>query len=706
MAVIQKIRNYSGLLIVVIGVGLAAFVLGDFLGYGPMRQPRFDVGRIDGAAIPYQQFEMRAQRQIENWQNQTGVSAGPQEHFQIRQQVWDEMVKEILMDEKFDQLGLKVSSEELFDMIYGTDPHPVLRQSFADPATGAYDPEQVADFLRNFDRLDPSVRRQWVMLEQFIKSDRRESKYHNMIAKAFMVPSDMAAMDYMYRNKRANVRFIYQPHESIEEEINISERDLRRVYEENKHRFRQEASRNITYVSLQVFPSEEDREQTRNEILLIKEDLPNVPNVESFVNSMSDRRFDPTFYSMGELSPQIDPEIFGVEVGTIIGPYMENNAYVIAMLKDAQMRPDSMRAGHILVAYQGSAASAPDVTRSYAQAEAKADSILRVVRNNPAQFPVLAMNLSDDPSAAMNQGDLDWFPDGAMVRPFNEAVVEAPVGSFLTVETEFGFHVIQVTGKSPLNRKVQVAKIVREIEPGNRTYQNVYARISGFASELRRIRDFEAAAEAADLNSRTVDRVGKMDRTLPGIAQGRSIVQWAFDEDTSVGDYSRIFELENLFVVAKLTGKQEEGIPSLSQIREEIMEIARKERKQQMIAEEMQTLLAENKSLEELAAELNLEIKEASNLNFNSRNLPGVGPEPRVIGALFADISKTRQGPIKGNNGVFVVEITRVDDVTLPEDLTQAKRPLRDAFRNRVPAQTFQAIKQNANIEDNRVAFF
>lgn len=706
MAVINKIRNYSGLLIAVIGIGLAAFVLGDFLGYGPMRQQRFDVGKADGTAITYMHFENRVQQQLSNWQQQTGQTPGQREAFQMRQQIWNEMLREILMQEIFENLGINVTAEELFDMIHGDDPHAVLRQSFADPVTGQYDPQQVTDFLRNFNQLDPSIRNQWLRLEEFMKQDRRESKYHQLISNAYFVPGPMAKSDFMNRNKTADIRFVYKPHASIDgEQIEISDRELRRVYEEHKHRFKQEASRSITYVSLPVFPSDEDRENTLNDVLALKDELAATENIGPFINAMSDKRFNPTFREQGTLSPQIDPEIFDMEVGSIIGPYMEDNAYVLAKLVDAQMRPDSMRASHILIAYQGSAASSQETTRNYEAAQQKADSLLQVVRNNPARFAALASQLSDDPSAAMNQGDLEWFRDGDMVPPFNEGVIENPTGSYFTVETDFGFHVVHVTGKSPLRKKVQVAKLVRNIEPGTTTYRNTFARISEFASGVRNATDFQTAAEEAELNVRQADRLGMMDMTLPGIENGRPIVQWAFDQDTRVGDISRIFELENNFVIATLTQKMDAGIPPLDKIRQNIMDIAVRERKMEMIAEEMKALMA-HASIDDIAEQLELEVKEANNISFNSRSLPGAGNEPKVIGTLFANISDTTIGPIKGNNGVFIIKVEQVNDAIIPDDLTQARETTHRAFKNRVPGQTFQAVKDNARIEDNRAMFF
>lgn len=707
MALISKIRNYTGLLIAVIGIGLAAFVLGDFLGYGPMRQQRFDVGKADGNAITYMHFENRVQQQISNWQQQTGQSAGPREAFQMRNQVWNEMIREILMEEVYDNLGIYVTAEELFNMIHSTNPPQVLRQSFSDPMTGQYDPQQVTDFLRNFNQLDPSVRNQWMRLEDFMKQERREDKYHALIGNGYLVPAQLAAFDFVSRNTTADIRFVYKPHADLDDdEFSFSERELRRVYDQNKHRFKQDASRSVTFVSLPVFPSDTDRQNTLNDLLQLKDEFAQAQNIASFTNSMSDRRFDPTFHAPGSLSPQIDPEIFDMPVGSIIGPYMEDNAYILAQLVDSQLRPDSMRASHILVAYQGSAASNPETARTYDAARQKADSILRVVRNSPARFAALATQLSDDPSAAMNQGDLDWFQDGAMVPPFNEAVVENPTGTFLTVETDFGFHVVHVTGKSRPSRKVQVAQLVRNIEPGSATFRNTFEQISEFANNVRNNKGaFEAAADEAGLNARQADRIGIMDMSLPGIEQGRAIVQWAFDEETRTGDVSRIFELDDIFVIAKLNSKQEEGLPSLDQIRQSIQDIASRDRKKEKIAQEMKALM-DGRSLDEIAAAMELEVKEAQNLTFNSRNIPGVGPEPIVIGTLFAGNDQTKKGPIKGNNGVFIVEVVRKDETIAPEDLTQARQPLLQAFKNRVPGQAFNAIKENARIEDNRALFF
>ncbi len=708
MAVIQKIRSYSGLLIAVIGIGLAAFVLGDFLGHGPMRQQRFDVGKVEGNSITYQQFEQRVNQQMENWQAQTGMSSiGSQETFQFRQQVWNDMVREILMEEQVAALGLEVTAEELYNMIHGQDPHPALIQSFTDPATGMYDAQQVVQFLRNFDMLDPSVRNQWVMLERYMKEERLEDKYHQLIAGGYLVPAPMAARDFANRNITADIRFVYKSHNDIDDEqMQVGERDLRMVYDNHKHTFRRDASRSIRYVTLPVLPSESDRQGALNEIQQLMGELAATENIAAFINSVSDTRFDPSFYGQGELSPQIEPEIFNAETGTVVGPFMEDNAYVLAKLVDAQMRPDSMNASHILIAYQGSAASGPETMRNKEDAEQLSDSILTVVRRTPGRFGELAETFSDDPSVQMNQGALEWFPDGAMVGPFNEAVVEADRGSFVSVETDFGFHVIHVVDKSPASRKVRVARLTRFVEPGNQTYQEAYGRINGLANQLRDKKDFDAAAEEAGLTVREADNLGRMGLTLPGVDQGRMVIQWAFDESTKEGNFSRIFEINDTFVVATLSEKHDEGVPALEDIRDQIMAIALREAKQDMIAAQMREQLASTPSLDELAAAMELSTMVGRDLNFNSNNLTGAGNEPRVIATAFGLEQGSISAPIKGNNGVFVIEVRRRDDMVAPDDLSPNQLTLRNSFRSRVPFQAFQAIRAKADIEDHRSMFF
>jgi len=706
MAIIGKIRSYSGLLIAVIGIALAAFVLGDFLGYGPTGSQNLEVGSVGRKKIIYPDFEGRVAQALDNWRNQTGnQNPGQRETFQVRQQVWEQMLREILMEREFDKLGIKISADELTELIIGNNPHPAIMQSFTNPADGSFNPQTVIEFVQNLGMMEPSMQNQWFMLEDYIREQRKEEKYHSLIRKGFYVPEAIARADYQEKNSTADVKVALKRFDQIPDSLVVlSERDLRRTYNEQKERFKREKSRDLEYVVFPIFPSDQDRETIRLETERLKAEFAATENIENFINVNSDARFNPAFFSRGELAPAIDSLMFDSQPGTIYGPYLDNNAFVVAKLTEVQFRPDSMKASHILIAHRTSRSAGPQTTLTREQAQAKADSLLNVARRSPGTFSSLASELSDDPSAAANQGDLGWFPDGAMVPGFNEAVVNSSVNTFTVAESEFGFHVIHVTGKSAPTKKVQVALLTRNIEHSNQTFQRVYGQANEFASSLRDSKDFDAVVEQQGLSKRIVDNLRPMDNAIPGIDHPRSIIQWAFAERTQKGTISQIFDMDGRFVVARVSQIREEGIPPLDEIREEIRAIAMNEVKAQMIKNEINA--ATGTTLDEKASSLNIDTRNVEGVRFSNNNLQGYGNEPAVVGSIFAMQANSGVQIVKGNAGVYLVEIDAIQPAIEPESFATQQVQLKNAFRNRVPNEAFRALRESAEVKDNRHMFF
>lgn len=705
MAVISKIRSYSGLVIIVIGVALFAFILGDLMGYGPAGRQEMLVGEVDRHKVTYPEFETRALQQSEMWKQQTGSqSIGATESFHIRQQVWSQFLREILLANEFDALGIAVSTDELTDLIIGTNPHPLIVQNFTNPADGTFDQANVINFIQNLNSIDPAIQEQWFQLEDFIKQQRLEAKYHTLIRMGIYHPDILAMEDYNDRNATANIRLVAKRFTDFTDSLTpLSERQLRAVYNEHKHRFKQEKGRDLEYVIFPIFPSEADRESVRLIVEGYKQELSQTDNVELFVNSVSDSRFNPSFVAEGELSPAIDSIMFNSPIGTIYGPFVDQNSYVVAKLTDIAFRPDSMKASHILITHQQAQTGGQPSPLTLEQARVKADSILNVVRVAPARFAALASELSDDPSAASNQGDLGWFAEGDMVPQFNDAVLNTAVNNFVVAESDFGFHVIHVTGKSATSKRVQVSKVTREIEYSNATYQQVFGQANEFASLLRDGIDFDIAADSLMLSKRVIDGVLSMDNNLPGVENPRSVIQWAFADRTEEGTISQIFDLDDKFVVARVAGTRKEGIPSLDEIRAQIEEIARQEQRGQLIADMFNEAGA---SLDAKSTALNVDITEITDLRFMQNTLQGFGLEPKVIGAVFATPAGSTSQPIIGNAGVFVVEVTSKSVPQQAVDLESFKLMMQSAIQNRVEPEVFRAIQESADIKDYRHRFF
>ncbi len=711
MGVIGKIRSYSGLLIAIVGFGLAAFVLGDLFQYGPRRGVRhgMEIGKVNNTTISYPEFDERFNQHLESWKQQTGRSSpDDREMFRMRQQVWEELISELLLEEELEKVGIDVTADELFELVAGSEPHPFIVQSFTDPQTGEFDPQDVRNFIQNINMMETQIRNQWLMLEQYIKNERKEEKYHNIIKKSIFVPGIFAKLDYKNQNTSVDFRFIAERYHTIaDEDVKISKGDIRNAYEENKHRFHQEHSRDLDYVVVPVFPTDEDRHEIKTTILELKEELKTVEDVERFINTVSDERFDNSYHSRGNLPDRIDSLMFNSPVGTFDGPYEEDNAFKVAMLNDIQFRPDSMRASHILISYAGSMADQQQqITLNREQAKEKADSLLNVVKRNPARFSQLATEFSDDPSAPFNQGDLEWFRDGDMVPEFNEAVVSGNVEDMVTVETQYGFHVIHITGHSPASKKVQVAKIIRKIEPSSQTYRQVFAEASEFATLAREKEDLESAANEKGYTFREATHVGKMDYVLPGVQNAREIIRWAYDENTGEGSTSQIFDLQDKFILAKINKIRKEGTPPLEDIRDNMEKIALENKKFDMIAKKLQEAVLQTKSLEKAAEKLELDLHTADDINFLSTTIPGFGREPKVIGKALALEKNTISNPIKGNNGAYIIEVVKETEPVVPDDLTAAQRQLLNNLTNRVANEPIKALKKNSDIKDNRTMFY
>ncbi len=714
MAIIGKIRSYSGLLIAIVGVGLAAFVLGDLFQYGPRRGDdilkRMKVGKVEGTTIIYPEFDDRVNQYVDNWKQRTGESSvGEQQMFQIRQQVWNDLKNEILFEKEIEKIGIAVTSEELLEMIVGTEPHPFIVQSFSDPQTGQFNANEVKNFVRNIDMMEPQVRQQWLMIEQMIRDDRKQNKYSNLIKKSVFVPEFFVENGFLNENLKFDFYFIAKSYDEIDDEnISVGDRDIRKAYEDSKHLFKQDHTRSIEYVTVPVYATEEDKQELKNEILELKEEFSTVSDVERFINAVSDVRMDTQYYEKEDLPSEIDSVMFYSSEGTIYGPYEKDNAFIVAMLNDIQFRPDSMNASHVLITHaQTSSGQQQQIARTYDEAEQKADSVYNVLKNNPQLLPEIAVEISDDPSAAMNQGTLEWFKDGDMVPEFNEAVVEGNIGDIVKVESQFGFHIIHIKDKSPLSKKVQVAKIIRNIRPSDETYRSVYREVSEFAAKVHKKRgSLEEIAAEKGYSVRQSERTGKMDNTLPGIQRARPIIQWAFNVDTKEGETSEIFDFEDQFVLAKLNSIRKEGVPKLKDIEDQIRDIALKNKKFEVLSESINKLQKENKSLEDIAKELQVEVNFVEQVNFLTTTLPGFGRESKVFGAAFALPEKHLSEPIKGNNNVFIIKVVNKSDVILPENFSEKQIQMNNQLMRRIENGILRAIENNAEIIDNRFMFY
>lgn len=706
MAIIGKIRKRSGLLVIIIGVALAAFVLGDFLKPGKRYRKLNNVGVVAGENVPYNEFSMKVDEQIENMkQRAQKENLSAEEIFSARQMTWQQITSEIIMGKEYDRLGVTVTSDELFELVQGKNPHPYILQYFKDPNTGQYNPQLVINFLKQLETMEPKQRNSWMMLEKAIKDERIKTKYNNLISKAYYIPKVFAKMDYEEKNTLYDLRVVAAGYQTIDDKaVKLTDEDYNKYYEDHKYQFDQEASRDMYYVTWDLLPSELDRQKIEKEVQAVYQEFTKATDLPTFVNANSDTKYDSNWIKEKTLSPRLDSIMFNSPVGIIVAPYVENDVYTMAKLLEVQVRPDSLKANHILISYQGSAANDPKITRTKEKAKTVADSLFNILKKNIGMFPVISANMSDDASVKSKGGDLGWFNDGSMVGPFNKAVVEGKVGEIKVVETVFGYHIIQIVDKRAYGKKAKIAIVDRKIEPSSQTIQDLYSKASEFAGDNRTLADFEKSVTAKNLNKRTADMVRASDNNLPGLSNSRQIIQWAFNEETEKGMISSVNEVTGSYVVAVVKEIREKGIQPLEMVKAQIEPLVKREKKAEKLIDKMKK--AGTKDLYELATKISSKVDTLPGVIFASPNLPRFGPEPELIGTITTMKNGTLSEPLKGNMNVYVVLVDKITNPVQVKEYKMYTQQMMYNFVNRVQREAYMALEKLADVEDNRVRFY
>jgi peptidyl-prolyl cis-trans isomerase D len=707
MATLQTIRTKAGLLIaIIIGLSLAAFILGDLLQSGSsiLNRNQLEIGEINGESIQYPDFQKQVEELGEIYkQNTQQTQLDENSWVQVREQTWQNTVQKIVMTDVYENLGIDVSSDELYDMIQGANLHPIIQQLFRNPNTGQVDRGAVVNFLKQLDAgVAPDQKAYWLYIEDQIVTERAQSKYNNMVGKGLFVTTSEAEESMTAGSKQVNFDYIALNHSSVADStLKITESDLKSYYNENKEEFKQEKIRELEYITFQVNPSSADYNDAQKWINEIKADFTSATNNAQFVNSNSDISFDDTWYKKESLPSNVGTWIFdeGAAQNDVLGPYFENDSYSLAKLDSVAMLPDSVKARHILLQ--------PNSQEELIQMQLLADSLKTAIENG-SNFATLAMQYSGDQGSANNGGDLGWFGRGQMVKPFEEAAFTIEKNEVTIVPSQFGIHIIQTTERGKLSKQARVATLVRIVEPSSRTYQDAYAKASKFASTNTDAETFNAAVAEEKMTKR-VASVRENDRQITGLENARILVRSAYE--ASVGDIlktsqgSPIFELGNNFVIAVLTKASEDGIAGFEEAKTRVELAVTKKKKEEYLINKASKALEGKSDLQAVATELNTTVKNATNINFNSYSVPGLGIEPAIVGTVATlDVDKISK-PIGGNNGVYIVKVTSVNQ-NPGANVDSEKSRLAQSMSFRASSQAYQAIRENADIVDKRSKFY
>ena len=528
MSTLQFLREKAGVLVAgVIGLSLLLFVVSDFFGNGRgqrMKQKKyFEIGEIGGESVSYQDYELRLQSLFEIYKL-SGRDVDEATTEQVREQMWQQMVREAILDTQYKKLGIGVSTEEVDELVFGNNPHIIVQQLFTDQKTGTFNKSFMVNFLKQTE-VDEAAKKYWLFFEDEIVNDRMNTKYNAFVSKGLYVTSKQAEFDKTLSKNTVDFSYILKNYSSIpDSSVSVTESDIKAYFEENKENYKRTAIRDIEYVTFDVLPSEEDVKQTETWITNAREEFSSAPDPVQFINQTADSRLIGFFYPISNVPDSLKEFVKKEDLKSIYGPYLEDGSYKLARLLSVEERPDSVHARHILLS--------PNQSRSAEDTRILADSLVLIIKKGTSTFDEIAKNYSDDKGSAQIGGDLGWFTEGRMVVPFNNACFSGKKGDVKTTETTFGIHIIEILAQSKNTRKYSIGYVDRKIVAGTQTNQRIYGEASQFAGTNDTYEKFNKAVAEKNLNKRVANSVTPQQKTLPGLDNPRYLIMSLFNAET------------------------------------------------------------------------------------------------------------------------------------------------------------------------------
>ena len=707
MAILNSIRKRGVFLIIIIALALFSFILADVIRNGGFSSEKSltTVATINGETLTRDIF----MKQVELTQRNLGENGTTA---QAMNMVWDRELRNVLQQQQYDALGLTAQKEQLEESLrMGLASNPTFQDT-----DGVFSSLKVQEYIANVKATNPTAYQQWLDYENNLKSGALQTTYYNMIKAGMRSTLSEGEQEYRYQNDKINMQYVYVPYTSIPDtDVSVTDSEIEAYIRKNAADYEQTPQVDVQFVSFSEAPSDADIADAETTITSLLKDrevynsninateilkgLENTQDYQNFINDNSDVPFQDRYFFKSDIPEAIAEDLFATPLNGIYGPYKLGNNNNISKVIGITQMPDSVQSRHILIRYQGSFRASDAITRSKEDAKAMADSIARVLKRNRNKFEALAKTLSDDKSNSDNGGDLGYSGPGKLTKDFNDFIFDNNTGTLGVVETEFGFHVVEVQEQKNKQKAMKFATISKEIEASEKTLNEVFANASRFEVAAQK-GDFSQIAKTQELALKPVNKIGALDATIPGVGNNRSIVNWAFGEDVSVGDVKR-FSILDGYVVVQLTRKSPKGLMSIAEASALVMPKLRNAYKAKQI---MATISGDD--LDAIASSQGITVQNATAITMAAPTIPGAGAEPEVVGAAFAKAAGETTSLIAGEKGVFKVRVTAVNNAPALENYASYANQLNSAATPAVNTKVYQALKNAAEIEDNRANFF
>ena len=664
MATLTNIRKHGTLLIIIVGLAMLAFILGDFLNSGSsfFNRNRENIAEIEGQKVHYTEYEEAVKNLTEVYKIETGRSNFDEEQTaQIRNQVWQMLLMDYTLRAEGERIGMAVNSDELSELCIGAHPHQLIQQrrAFYDE-TGAFNRDNLVRFLASLEQEADNAEQQanleqakkyWLYWENAVRLTQMQEKYTNLVRSLIRANSVDAEFAFNGRQESVSADYVMQPYYAVADSlVKVSNGDIKKLYKLHKPQYKQTPNRTIEYVTFAIRPSQNDYEATKKSMEALYEEFKTAEDVAVVVNPNSDIMYNGQDYSAETIPAQFKDFAFhkGAKAGDVTEIEFLNDTYACARIMECgYSMPDSVE------------------LKAIASQEGQEDQ------------------------------ELGWYQAAELRQDIAEPAFKGKRGTRFTVNGQ-EFEIMEI---SPATPKAKVAILAQQVTPSSKTYSVLYNQAKQFIVTNNTAEAMRDAAKEAGMAVTPQYNLNKNTEKVGSLTSSRAIVRWAFEANE--GQVSDVFECGDLFVVAALTEVNDGDYRSLEAVRPELLVEATNNKK----AEYLQQELSQYTSLEEAAKALNKSVQHADAISLSSYRFGNGGQEPAIIGAALAAEQGALSAPLKGNNGVYLLVTSNKQVAEGEINVAQEKQQLNARYSYQIPYQAIALLEEEAKVEDNRANF-
>lgn len=685
MGYMDRIRSLAPWFILGVGGIFILFMVVSDMNFSQIMNDRSSIGEINGDKVNIQEFETFYQNYLAQLK-QSGQEPDLSNDQQLREQAWDQFVQLKIMEDAYKKYNITVSDDEIRNVVLGENPPEYLKNSFMD-SNGVFNRAAYEQALK-----DPRNKENLIMVENNIRQQLLFSKLQAQVGAGVVVTDAEIRRKFRDQDIKMSADYaLIDLNVYPDSTVKPTDDELKEFYNKNSYLYRQDANRKLKFLAMKILPSEKDTQAVttilKNVLSRIKSDTG--ATFQSFVESQSESPYTKDTVAVNMMPIGLKNYKGDINAGDVIGPVAGEGEMGIYKISGVIEGTEVFaRASHILLPKTGDDKADLDAAN-------KLFEELKKGKN----FAQAAKEVSQDPGSAANGGDLGWFGKGAMVKPFEDACFNGPVGEVQApVKTDYGYHIIRVSERSA--KKYVIEKITKKLTYSPATLNLVRRDAEDLLALASKI-GLDSAAKSKNLVAQETTPFTSDVAAVPGLGYSRNLVALSFKE--GLNDFLPVTVVGDQVVIAQISEVNTAGVKKFESVKEELTTAVIRQKKFKM------ALAALNAVKGKIGNDLSKAPSIDKNIRFGTAdsftvagNIPGLGMDYGFSFAASKAQPNTITGPVKGLRGYYLINVKMRQNFNEQNYLAQ-RNTLRDQIlgerRQMAFQQWMEIMKKEANVK-------